>query len=50
MAPMENQDREQVLERAREELGEEQFRRAWEIGQGLNLDEAVADALDETAH
>jgi predicted ATPase len=47
MAPEENRDREQVLERAREQLGEEGFHRAWEGGQALNLDEAVAEALDE---
>jgi hypothetical protein len=49
MAPMENQDREQVVKRARAALGELRFRRAWESGQGLRLDEAVADALDEAA-
>jgi tetratricopeptide (TPR) repeat protein len=49
MAPMENQDREQVVARAREGLGEADFSRAWESSQGLTLDEAVADALDEAA-
>jgi predicted ATPase/transcriptional regulator with XRE-family HTH domain len=49
MAPMEDQDREQVLARARADLGEAPFRRAWESGQGLSLDEAVADALEEAA-
>jgi hypothetical protein len=47
MAPEEDRDREQVLERAREELGEEPFRRAWESGQRLGLEDAVADALGE---
>jgi hypothetical protein len=45
MAPEENQDREQVLDRARAELGEARFRRAWESGQVLNLEDAVAAAL-----
>ncbi|HWE63120.1 MAG TPA: tetratricopeptide repeat protein [Chloroflexota bacterium] len=50
MAPEENRDREQVLARAREELGAARFRHAWESGQCLSLDEAVAGALDEAAH
>jgi non-specific serine/threonine protein kinase len=46
MAPEENRDREQVLASAREQLGEAPFRQAWESGQALSLEEAVAGALD----
>jgi predicted ATPase len=38
--------REQALNRARDQLGEDGFRRAWESGQGMNLEQAVTDALD----
>ncbi len=47
MAPEENRGRQEVLARAREQLGDEPFRRAWESGQVLSLDEAVAGALDD---
>jgi hypothetical protein len=47
MAPEEDRDREQVLARAREQLGEAAFRQAWEGGQALSLEEAVAGALDD---
>lgn len=46
MAPAENQDRDQVLDRAREDLGEARFRRAWDGGQALSLDDAVDHALE----
>lgn len=49
MAPEENQDREQVLACAREQLGEARFHRAWEAEQALGLDAAVAEALDGAA-
>jgi non-specific serine/threonine protein kinase len=47
MPPAEDEGRERVLDRARQVLGEARFRRAWEGGKALNLDEAVAEALDE---
>ena len=47
MAPEENRDRQEVLEHARAQLGDEAFRRAWESGQILSLDDAVASALAE---
>jgi ATP/maltotriose-dependent transcriptional regulator MalT len=37
---------EQALERAHDQLGEEAFRRTWENGQAMELEEAVAYALD----
>jgi hypothetical protein len=49
MARAEDQDRERALERARDLLGEAGVRRALEGGQGLSLDEAVVEALDEAA-
>jgi non-specific serine/threonine protein kinase len=47
MAPEEDRDREEVIERAREQLGEAPFREAWESGQVLSLEVAVAGALDD---
>jgi hypothetical protein len=47
MPPAEDEGRARALDRARQELGEARFRRAWEGGQALNLDEAVTEALDE---
>jgi tetratricopeptide (TPR) repeat protein len=39
--------REQALTRARAQLGEDGFQRAWEDGQAMELEEAVRYALDE---
>jgi hypothetical protein len=44
---VEQKDREQLLRRVREELGDEAFLQAWEEGRAVSLDEAVVYALGE---
>jgi predicted ATPase len=46
MSPAEDHSRELYLGRARETLGEAGFNRAWEDGQAMGLQEAMAYALD----
>jgi predicted ATPase len=47
IVPVEREHRERALDRARQELGEDAFRRAWERGRAMSLAEAVACALGE---
>jgi len=44
--PVEQEHREQALDRARQELGNEVFHQSWEAGRAMSLEEAVAYALD----
>ena len=48
LVPARQEGRERALSRAQQELGEDAFRRAWERGRAMSLEEAVAYALDET--
>ncbi len=48
LEPFDREGREQVLVRARQELGERGWTRAWEVGRAMSLEEAVAYALGET--
>jgi hypothetical protein len=49
MPPAEDEDRDQALGRAREELGTESFDWAWADGYGLTREQAVAFALEQSS-